>query len=844
MPQFVDVALPLAVDKTFTYLVPSDLQHLAVPGARAIVPFGRKYVTGLIVDLPASSSVKGIKPINDVIDAQPVVSRELLDLCRWIAEYYFAPLGEVLKAALPQGFTASKRMVRTPLSLADLPQTIKDLKSQAPKRAKLLQFLADNGPTSSAEIKKKLGLKNINAVLNEMELAGMVMTEEMVSRQQQKVKLKEYVLVESVDSALLDVALRDISPRKKKGLQLLEALRLLKEQHSPEVSVSDLLKKSGVTLPMLKGFVSSGLVPIVKREVNRAQDFGTEEQTLRITLNANQKTILHSLSTAIDDAVTRTFLLHGVTGSGKTQVYIEAIRHCLSQGKTVIVLVPEISLTPQIVRRFKSHFADQVAVVHSRMSAGERYDVWRLALRGTYRIVIGPRSAVFAPLSNLGLIVVDEEHEASYKQFDSSPRYNARDVAIVRGAHSNAVVVLGSATPSAESYHNAMNGKYSLLSMPYRIDQVPMPAIEIVDMTQERKRAYAAMKESLPDDQRIKLKDFKLSSVSDVLKQRIEDRLKKKEGIILLQNRRGFAPFVVCSDCGYSEMCENCSITLTYHLAKKHLRCHYCGLVRQQHVQCPQCKGASLQLHGIGTQRVEEELATLFPHARILRMDLDTTSRKGAHDRILRKFGDGEADILLGTQMVAKGLDFPRVTLVGVISADTQLLLPDFRSSERTFQLLTQVAGRAGRSDLLGEVIIQTQQPDHYTLKHVVDHDVKKFFEEEMEERKELEYPPFSRLALVETKGPNETEVQKHSERFAKLLTASNGTFTVLGPAPAVIAKINNRYRWHIIIKSPKATDPSGAHLRAALRKAMVAYEQSAKSSVRLTIDVDPAGLM
>jgi primosomal protein N' (replication factor Y) len=371
-----------------------------------------------------------------------------------------------------------------------------------------------------------------------------------------------------------------------------------------------------------------------------------------------------------------------------------------------------------------------------------------------------------------------------------------------------------------------------------------MPAIEIVDMTQERKLLYAAMKEKLPEDQRGKLKDFKQSSISGLLKSKIDDRLIKKEGVILLQNRRGFAPFVVCADCGYSETCENCSITLTYHLAKKHLRCHYCGLVRQPHTQCPQCKNPNLQLHGIGTQRVEEELATLFPHARILRMDLDTTSRKGAHDRLLRKFGDGQADILLGTQMVAKGLDFARVTLVGVVSADTQMLLPDFRSSERTFQLLTQVAGRAGRSDLLGEVVVQTQQPNHYTLQHVVDHDVKRFFEEEMEERKELEYPPFSRLALVETKGMSEPEAQKHSERFARLLKETNGTFTILGPAPAVIARINNQYRWHIIIKSPKATDPSGTHLRTALRKALAGYAQSAKSSVRLTIDVDPVGLM
>ncbi|MEK9135970.1 MAG: primosomal protein N', partial [Bacteroidota bacterium] len=469
---------------------------------------------------------------------------------------------------------------------------------------------------------------------------------------------------------------------------------------------------------------------------------------------------------------------------------------------------------------------------------------WRLAMKGTYRIVIGPRSAVFAPLNNLGLIVVDEEHEASYKQYDASPRYNARDVAIVRGTHTSAVVVLGSATPSAESFFNAAAGKYTLLEMPHRIDQVPMPDISIVDMTAERKREYAQLKESLPEDQRRKLKDFRQSSISVTLRHQIEDRLNKKEGIILLQNRRGFAPFVECPDCGYTEMCENCSITLTYHLTRKHLRCHYCGLVRAPHTQCPQCKGINIELRGVGTQRVEEELGTLFPNATILRMDLDTTSRKGAHDRILRKFGEGTVDILLGTQMVAKGLDFARVTLVGVISADTQMLLPDFRSSERTFQLLTQVAGRAGRSTLHGEVIIQTHQPQHYTLQHVVDHDIKKFYEEELEERRELDYPPFSRLALVETKGGNEPEVQKHSEKFAGLLKSSNGACTIVGPAPAVIAKINTLYRWHIIIKSPKTKDPAGMHLRNALRKALSAYEQTAKGGVRLTIDIDPVGLM
>lgn len=844
MPQFVDVALPVAVDKTFTYLVPPDLQVSAVLGVRAIVPFGRKYATGIIIDLPLSTTITNIKPIHDIMDASPVISQELLELCRWIAEYYFAPLGEVLKAALPHGFSAGKRIASTALSGPDLASALDGLKSRAPKRATLLRILSDRGPTPAADLRKRTGLKNINMVLNEMEQAGMIVTEENIPRSTQKPKVREFIKLESLDDALLAATFNATPSRRKKVRQLLASLQWLKKQRTVDVSVPDLLKRSGATSQTLRGLVESGVLETVRREVNRAQDFGTEEQTLRLLLNENQKMVLQAFTDAVNTGATRTFLLHGVTGSGKTQVYIEAIRHCLTRNRTAIVLVPEISLTPQIVRRFKSHFGDHVAVVHSRMSPGERYDVWRLARRGTYRIVIGPRSAVFAPLSNLGLIVVDEEHEASYKQFDSVPRYNARDVAIIRATRIGAVVVLGSATPSAESYHNAITGKYTLLEMPDRIEAVPMPKIEIVDMVGERKRAYEEMKLSLPDEERKKLRGFKQSSLSAALKQKIEHRLQKHEGTILLQNRRGFAPFVECPDCGYIEMCGKCSITLTYHLAKKHLRCHYCGLVRTPPEQCPKCKGVNIQLRGIGTQRVEEELATMFPEARVIRMDLDTTTGKGSHDRLLRKFGAGEADILLGTQMVAKGLDFPRVTLVGVISADTQMLLPDFRASERTFQLLTQVAGRAGRSALLGEVIIQTHQPKHYSLQHVIDHDVKRFYEEELEERRTLAYPPFARLALVETKGKNESEVQKHSEKFARLLTASDGQFAVLGPAPAVIAKINNQYRWHILLKSPKAKDPSGALLRSALRKALAEYGQFSKRSVRMTIDVDPVGLM
>jgi primosomal protein N' (replication factor Y) len=843
MPPFANIALPVAIDREFTYLVPPELQASAIVGARAIVPFGRTYATGLIVELPTTSRIAALKPIRDIIDASPIVSAELLELCRWVATYYMTPLGEVLRAAVPHGFSASsKRLVRLLPSATET--VIAEMKKKAPRRASILAFLRDHGEMLSTELRQKIGLTSLNAALNELEHAGYVEAEEVLPHPAVKPKTREFVVVQDLDDAQLDDAIRNLSPRKKKGAQILAALRTLKASGCTDIAVTDLLRQAHASLASLREFRTAGVFPFVRKEVSRQQDYGTEEQTKHIILNAAQQAAFQRVCACMDTGTSKTFLLHGVTGSGKTQVYIEAIRHCLSLQRTAIVLVPEISLTPQIVRRFKSHFGDQVAVVHSRMSIGERHDVWRTARRGACKVVIGPRSAIFAPLRDLGLIVVDEEHEASYKQFDSVPRYHARDVAIVRGTQNDAVVLLGSATPCTESYHNAVSGKFELLEMPDRIDQVPMPGITIVDLTAERKRAYAAMKASLPEDQRMRLKDFQLSTISALLQEKITDRIERKEGVILLQNRRGFAPFVECPDCGYAERCDNCNVTLTYHLTRKHLRCHYCGLIRAPHNVCPECQGTNVALHGAGTQRVEQDLDRLFPGARVLRMDRDTTSRKGAHDRLLGQFERGEADILLGTQMVAKGLDFARVTLVGVISADTQMLLPDFRSSERTFQLLTQVSGRAGRSTLLGEVIIQTYQPQHYTLQHVVDHDFSSFYSQELEARRELDYPPFSRLVLVETKGEDEEKVRELAERFAMHLKGNNGTFSVLGPAPAVIARINKQYRWHIIIKNLKRLDPSGSLLRHSLHATLGTFKPGRKNDVRLIVDVDPVGLM
>ena len=675
-----------------------------------------------------------------------------------------------------------------------------------------------------------------------MEAQGWIHIEEQVEHPKAKPRKEKFV---ELTDAGTSAASAEQSGLREKQQNVLEALRLASEP----LAVKKLLKQAGVSTSMLATLAKNGLVRFIMREVLRASAYDNVEPAVPVTLNSHQQAALGRITAALMEGKYKTFLLHGVTGSGKTQVYIESIRAILPMGKTAIVLVPEISLTPQTVRRFKAHFGAQVAVMHSQMSVGERFDAWRQARDGQARIVIGPRSAVFAPLRNIGLIVVDEEHEGSYKQYDATPRYHARDVAIVRASQEKAVVVLGSATPSVESYYNATRGKYELLELPERVDAATMPIIDIVDMTRERRERFEALKKEVKQTGKEFPKRLPVTSISRLLEDQIRRRLERSEGVILLQNRRGFSHVVECFDCGYVERCDNCDVTLTFHATKKHLRCHYCGFVKKPPTVCPSCGSIEIRMHAFGTQQVQEELAGLFPTATLLRMDRDTTTRKGSHDRILSQFGEGRADILLGTQMVAKGLDFPRVTLVGVISADTQMLLPDFRAAEDTFQLLTQVSGRAGRSTLAGEVVIQTLQPEHYSLKHVVAHDFRGFYEEELAFRRQLDYPPFSRIVLLEFTGERETDVQHHARKFAEFLSHHNTqkAFVVIGPADAAILKIRNRFRKHVVIKDLKVHDPSGAVLRSAIQGSMKEYESSALAAskgVRIVVDVDPQGMM
>lgn len=531
-----------------------------------------------------------------------------------------------------------------------------------------------------------------------------------------------------------------------------------------------------------------------------------------------KKELTNDQRSVVDEVLANTgyfpYLLFGVTGSGKTEVYMELIEDALNKGKTSIVLVPEISLTPQMVLRFQKRFGDNIAAIHSALSDGEKYDEWRRIVKGEAKIVIGARSAIFAPLNNIGMIIIDEEHSDSYKQDDSNPRYNAKDIALLRGKYHNCPVIMGSATPSLEVFARAKKGVFKLLELPNRINGKSLPHINIVDMNEMISKTKGHF--------------------SPVLLEAISARLLKNEQIILLLNRRGYSSFVTCKNCGYTFKCPNCDITLTYHKSSRTLRCHYCGYGTKVYDTCPECHEKSINDLGVGTEKVEEELNKLFPESRILRMDFDTTSRKGMHEKMIKAFKNHEYDILLGTQIVSKGLDFDNVTLVGVINADTSLNIPDFRSSETTFSLLAQVAGRAGRSDKEGEVIIQTFNPEHYAIQYTKKHDYLGFYNREMSIRRELKYPPYYYICYVKISGKDNKYIYEESLKITKLFHNKLISMIILGPSPCTIFKLNNIYRYGIILKYKKDED-----LREVLNKVIEHYKDN--RNIKIDVNFNPS---
>ena len=572
------------------------------------------------------------------------------------------------------------------------------------------------------------------------------------------------------------------------------------------------LKKelADISISSLNTLIRKGYLKEDKKEHYRV--LYKEKEFVKKKLTSDQESVVNSVINGNND----TYLIYGVTGSGKTEVYMEIIDHYLKLGKTSIVLVPEISLTPQMVNRFRERFGDKIAALHSALSDGEKYDEWRRIYRGEASIVIGARSAIFAPLNDIGVIIIDEEHSDSYKQSDSNPRYNAKDIALLRSKYHKCPVVLGSATPSLETMARAKKGVFKLLELPNRVNGKSLPKVSIIDMNERKKsKGYFSFE----------------------LLNSIKDRLDKNEQIILLLNRRGYSNFVTCKNCGYTFKCPNCDITLTYHKSSNTLRCHYCGYGEKVYKKCPECKEESLSNLGVGTQKIEEELSKLFPNSRILRMDYDTTSRKGMHEEMIEEFKDHKYDILLGTQMVAKGLDFSLVTLVGVINADTSLNIPDFRSSENTFSLLSQVAGRSGRSEKTGEVIIQTFNPDHYAIDLVKTHNYLGFYEKEMNIRRMLKYPPYYYLCNIRVSGKDADYIYTESLKIKRSLDRNIPNDIVLGPSNSSVFRVNNIFRYNIIIKYKKDDD-----LYEILNKIIEHYKTNSK--IKVDIDFNPSQVL
>jgi primosomal protein N' (replication factor Y) (superfamily II helicase) len=788
-------------DKTFDYLIPENLESVIVPGVRVNVPFGPRNIQGFVTGIKTESEFKKLKEIAGALDLKPVLNKELLLLGEWLTEHSLCYRISAYQAMLPAALKAKyqKKVVLTEgASREDLEEEARDLFSA--------------GPEASWEAAVEQNLVNILKRESDRGLVDVVY--EVKDRVRRK-KLKHILPLEDAEG--LAEQKERLSPQAKAQRRLLDFF----QEHPAPVELKTLVA-NGFSQTAVKALIKAGILGEHDMEVYRDPYAGREFQRQEpLVLTGAQEKAIAPILSSIEEERHEVFLLYGVTGSGKTEIYLQSIQQVLEKGEEAIVLVPEISLTPQMVKRFKERFGDLVAVMHSGLSAGEKYDEWRKIQRREVKVVVGARSAIFAPFKNLGIIIIDEEHETSYKQ-EENPRYHARDVAIHRAATHRCPVVLGSATPSLESFARAQKGVYTLLGLPKRMNEQPLPEVEIVDMREEMRQGNRSM-------------------FSRSLFEKLEDRLAKGEQTVLFLNKRGHSSFVMCRDCGYVINCPNCEITLTYHRYQEQMKCHYCGYEEPVPVICPECTSEHIRYFGTGTQKVEEELTKLLPEARVIRMDVDTTGRKGSHEKLLNAFEEGAADILLGTQMIAKGLDFPNITLVGVLSADTMLHLPDFRSSEKTFQLLTQVSGRAGRHELPGEVVIQTYTPEHYSIELAGSQDYDRFYQQEMMARKLHKYPPFYFIALVTVSHEELMKAVSVTEKITRYISSRlSKEAVVLGPVASPIPRIKNRYRYQCLIKYKKEPE-----LRASLRQVLDRYQQeTAKEGLQISLDLNPYILM
>jgi primosomal protein N' (replication factor Y) len=820
---YAEIVFPLPFRKSFTYLIPRELEKQAKIGVRAVAPFGKRTLTGFIINKTKTTSVKDdIKLVIDIIDEGPIIDKDGFKFYQWISDYYLCSLGEALKLAVPYGSEVESKRKIIPDQNACTHLLTKE-KNKSSTRVKILKTLSEKKEISLQQLQKIVKKKNIYSTLRTLQESGVVTLLDTIQSAKVKPKTANYVKLNKKVGEIYSL-FPEIERRSSKQIKLLLELVNAKGKGLP---VAELLHKTSSSKSSLDSLESKGLIKIYEQEIDRRYVEQYNEQKSSFSLSEKQSEVIDKVSKLIDDERFKTFLLQGITGSGKTQVYIELAKKIIQKKKTVLILVPEISLTPQITSRFFNVFGNEVTVLHSRMSSGERYDSWRRVHKGKSNVVIGARSALFAPLKNIGLIVIDEEHDSSYKQADMVPKYNARDSAIMLGSIENCPVLLGSATPSVESMYNAKAGKYQLLDLPDRIDDAKLPVITLVDVTRERKK-------------------MKMENIfSKTLLDKIQERIKRKEGIIILQNRRGFSTQIYCTDCGEVEICDNCSVPMVYHINKNIIQCHYCGLVKDVPGACTHCGSIAIKYFGTGTERVEDELEYYFPDIKISRVDSDSITKKSALSRLLISFGSGEIDVLVGTQMVSKGLDFSRVTLVGVISAETTLWLPDFRADERTFQLLTQVSGRAGRSKSPGEVIIQTQNEKHFALQMVLNGNYKGFYEKEIIDREKMGFPPFTRIALIEAKDPNLDKAKGAITSYHSEIKKYSKWLKISSPTPAIIARLKGQYRFQILIKSDRQTDPGGKILRKAILDSYVEFNRKSRyKDVRLIYDVDPQSVI
>jgi primosomal protein N' (replication factor Y) (superfamily II helicase) len=787
-PRYAEVAFPVRVAQTYTYELPVALRDEARVGARVIAPLGRKlqvgYVVALHAKLDAATGIdeSEVKEVEELLDAEPLLTPEVLEITQWISEYYAAPWGEVLKAALPAGINATVERVISITSegrdeLARLPP-----RRAATLRAEVLRHLADEGETTLQRLSRLHGVERAARVARDLERMGWVQITHRTKGALARAKRRKAVRLLPNESHNGDGA-RALTDAQQRVVETLIA-------QGGEMYFAELLDAADASASSVQSLEKRRVVEVFVREVRRDPLANAVlPRTDELKLTERQRVALREIESALREQKYAAFLLHGVTGSGKTEIYIRAMRAAMKVGRTAMMLVPEIALTPVFSRRLRAHFGDAVAIFHSSLTTGERFDEWSRLKKGEARVVIGTRSAVFAPVRDLGIIIVDEEHEASYRQ-QESPYYNGRDTAVVRALRERAVVVLGSATPSLESFHNAKRGKYRYLELPKRIADRAMARAEIVDMRE------VFRSKGRPD------------VFSPELLAAIEETHERGHQSIILLNRRGYSVFVLCRSCGERQQCPNCDVTLTYHRGEQSLICHYCNLRARVPEACPACKGQFIYFVGEGTEQLEDILQKQFPAMRIARLDRDTTARRSTYEQAILRFGAGELDMLVGTQMIAKGHDFHNVTLVGVVSVDAGLALPDFRAAERTFQLITQVAGRAGRGDLPGRVLIQTYHPHHYALRHACAQDYEGFYEEEIHHRRSMSYPPFVSLASLLVHGEDLTRTQAIATEIRRALDEANSdrACRILGPAPAPLARLRGEHRIQILLKSRART--------------------------------------